>query len=48
MECEYCHKPVKDHDDVIVIHKECYTQLLEDIKECGIRIGIRIHKQKHL
>lgn len=43
-ECKECKKPIKKGDTLIMIHKDCYHQVIENTKEYGIRIGMRVHK----
>ena len=46
IKCKDCSRPIVSDEHVIILHEDCYTQIIEDTKETGIRIGMRVHKNK--
>lgn len=47
--CRHCNEPIaitiKD-PEVRIFHNLCYAEFLKNFKEYGIRIGMRVHKNK--
>ena len=53
IKCRHCNEPIEgttsDRNNVIGFHyadPKCYDAFCESYKEYGIRIGMRVHKEK--
>ena len=43
IKCKGCSRPIVSDEHVIILHQDCYEQIIEDTKESGVKIGMRIH-----
>jgi len=44
IKCKDCSRPIVSDEHVIILHQDCYEQIIEDTKESGVKIGMRVHK----
>ena len=45
IKCKDCSRPIVSDEHIIILHEDCYEQIIEDTKESGVKIGMRIHNK---